>query len=220
MTSNYSFGILWPLYYLSFHWWLLITPLVSCGHCIICPSIDSFVSCGHCIICPSLMTSVLPFTSNYSFGILWPLYYLSFHWWLLITPLVSCGHCIICPSIDDFWLLLWYLVAIVLSVLPLMTSDYSFGILWPLYYLSFHWWLLITPLVSCGHCIICPSIDDFWLLLWYLVAIVLSVLPLMTSNYSFGILWPLYYLSFHWWLLITPLVSCGHCIICPSIDDF
>jgi hypothetical protein len=29
-------------------------------------------------------------------------------------------------------------VAIVLPVLPLMTSDYSFGILWPLYYLSFY----------------------------------------------------------------------------------
>jgi hypothetical protein len=56
-------------------------------------------------------------------------------------------------------------VAIVLSVLPRFTiSDYPFGILWPLYCLSFL---------------------DF----------VLSVIPrFTTSDYPFGILWPLYFL--------------------------
>ena len=91
---------------------------------------------------------------------------------------------------------------------------------WPLYCLSFfHLQLLTTPLVSCGHCIVCPSsIYSFWLLLWYLVAIVLSVLlPFTASDYSFGILRPLYCLSFfHLQLLTTPLVSCGHCIVCLS----
>jgi hypothetical protein len=77
----------------------------------------------------------------------------------------------------------------------------------------------IPPLVSCGHCVVCPSsIYDLWLSFWYLVAIVLSFRPrFTTSDYPFGILWPLYCLSFlDLWLLITPLVSCGHCIVCHS----
>jgi hypothetical protein len=71
----------------------------------------------------------------------------------------------------SFRLPLWYLVAIVLSVILRFTaSDYHFGILWPLYCLSFYdLRLLITSLVSCGHCIACPStIYGFWLPLWYL----------------------------------------------------
>ena len=39
-------------------------------------------------------------------------------------------------------------MAIVLSVLRFIASDY-------------------LPLVSCGHCIVCPSIYSFWLSLWY-----------------------------------------------------
>jgi hypothetical protein len=141
------------------------------------------------------MAIILLFTtSDYHFGILWPLYYLTFYLRLLITTLVSCDHCIICPSIYGFWLPLWYLVTIVLSDLLFTACDYHFGILWPLYYLSYlH--LLITTLVSCGHCIICPSIYGFWLPLWFLVAILLSVLLFTASDYHFGIFWPLYYLS-------------------------
>ena len=55
--------------------------------------------------------------------------------------------------------------------------------------------ILITSLVSCGHCVVCSSsIYGFWLPLWYLVAIVLSVLlrytdsdylPLVSSNSSY-----------------------------------
>jgi hypothetical protein len=84
-----------------------------------------------------------------------------------------------------------YLVAIVLSVLLwYAASDYPSGILWPLYCLFFFdIRLLITPLVSCGHCIVCSSlIYGFWLHLWYLVAIVLSVLLWYTdSDYTFCI---------------------------------
>ena len=91
---------------------------------------------------------------------------------------------------------------------------------WPLYCLSFlDLRLLITTLVSCGHCIVCPSSTfGFWLPLWYLLAIVLSILPrLTTSDYPFGILWPLHFLSFlDLRLLITTLVSFGHCIVYPS----
>jgi hypothetical protein len=162
---------------------------------IVCSSIFCFwLSLWYLV---ATVLSVLLFTaSEYPFCILWPLYCLSFYLRLLITPLVSCGHCIVCPSIYGFWLPLWYIVAIVLSVLLFTASAYHFGILLPLYCLSFYLRLLITTLVSCGHCIVCPSIYDFWLPLWYLVATVLSVLLFTASDYPFGILWPLYCLSF------------------------
>jgi hypothetical protein len=53
--------------------------------------------------------------------------------------LVSFGHCVVCSSsIYGFWLSLWYLLAIVLSVLLRYTdSDYPFGILWTLCCLFF-----------------------------------------------------------------------------------
>jgi hypothetical protein len=161
--------------------------------------------------------------SDYPSGILWPLCCLFFFdLWILITPLVSCGHCVVCSSsIYGFWLPLWYLVAIVLSVLlRLMDSDYPSGILWPLCCLFFlDLRILITPLVSCGHCVVCSSSTyGFWLPLWYLVAIVLSVLLRFTdSDYPSGILWPLCCLFFlDLRILITPLVSCGHCVVCSS----
>jgi hypothetical protein len=53
---------------------------------------------------------------------------------ILITPFVSFDHCVVCSSlIYRFWLPLWYLLTIVLSVLLRYTdSDYPFGIFWPL----------------------------------------------------------------------------------------
>ena len=159
-----------------------------------------------------MVLSVLWFTaSDYLFSIFWPWYCLSFFdLRLLITSLVSFDHGIVCPSlIYSFWLPLWYLLTIVLSTLPWCTaSDYLFGILWSLYCLPFlDLQLLITPLVSCGHCIVYPSLIYFWLPLWYLVAIALSTLPWFTSDYPFGIFWPLCCLPFLDLLLITPLVS-------------
>ena len=164
---------------------------------------------GHCVVCPSLIYSfwlplwylltivlyvLLWFTaSDYTFGIFWPLCCISFFdWQLLITSLVSFSHCVVCPSlIYSFWLPLWYLLAIVLYVLLWFTaSDYPFGIFWPLCCMSFFdLQLLITPLVSFGHCVVCPSlIYSFWLPLWYLLAIVLYVLLRFTaSDYPFGI---------------------------------
>jgi hypothetical protein len=131
----------------------------------------------------------------------WPLYCLSFHLRLVITTLVSFDHCIVCPSIYGLWLPLWYLLTIVvlsvlqltacdyhwylltivLSVLPFTACDYHIGICWPLHCLSFHLRLVITTLVSFDHCIVCPSIYGLWLPLWYLLTIVLSVLP-FTEN--------------------------------------
>ena len=228
MDSDYPIGIFWPLYRLSnFDLRLLITPLVSFGHCIVCPtSIYGFWLPIWYIL--AIVSSVLLrfMASDYPFGICWPLYRLSVDLRLLITPLVSFGHCIVCPtSIYGFWLPLWYLLSIVASVLlRFTTSDYPFGIFWPLYRLSyFDLWLLTTPLVSVGHCIVCPtSIYGFWLPLWYhLVNVSSLLLRFTTSNNPFGIFWSLYRLSFDLRLLITPLVSFGHRIVCPTlIYDF
>jgi hypothetical protein len=101
-----------------------------------------------------------------------------------------------------------------------MDSDYHFCIFWPLCrQLFFDIQILITLLVSFGHCVICfSSIYRLWLPLWYLVAIVSLVLLRYTdSDYPFGILWPLCrLLFFDLQILITPLVSCGHCVVCSS----
>jgi hypothetical protein len=73
-------------------------------------------------------------------------------------------------------------------------SDYPFGIFWPLCcQFFFDIQILITTLVSFGHCVVSSSsIYRFWLPLWYLLAIVLSVLLRYTdSDYPFGIFWPL-----------------------------
>ena len=218
-SSDYPFGIFWPLYCLSFDLRLLITPLVSFDHCIVCPSIYGFWLPLWYLLTNVL--SVLLFTSSdYPFGIFWPFYCLSFDLRLQITPLVSFDHCIVCPSIYGFWLPLWYLLTIVLSVLRFTASDYPFGIFLPLYCLSFDLRLQITPLVSFDHCIVCPSIYGFWLPLWYLFTIVFSVLLFTASDYPFGIFCPLYCLSFYLRLQITPLVSFDHCIVCPSIYGF
>ena len=126
-------------------------------------------------------------------------------------------HYIVCLSlIYGFWLPLWYLLTIVLSVLWFTASDYPFGIFTLLtIVLSVLLWftasdypfgildlrLLITLLVSFDHCVVCPSlIYGFWLPLWYL--------RFTASDYPFGIFWPLCCLSFSdFRLLITPLVS-------------
>jgi hypothetical protein len=117
------------------------------------------------------------------------LYCLIFHLHLLITPLVSFDHCIVSPSIYSFWLQLWYLLVIVLSLLPFTSSDYLLVIFWSLYCLSFHIHLLIIALLSFGQCIVSPSIYSFWLPLCFLLVIVLSLLPFTASGYSFGIFW-------------------------------
>jgi hypothetical protein len=118
---------------------------------------------------------------------------------------LSCSHCVVCPSsFCGFWLPPWYLVVIVLSVLRFTASDYLLGILWSLCYLSFELRLLITPLVSFSHCVVCPSsFCGFWLPPWYLVVIMLSVLRFTASDYLLGIL--------DLRLLITSLVSSIYC---------
>jgi hypothetical protein len=207
MASDYSFGIFWSLYcpyvvYLR----LLITRLVY---------LDVVLSVLR------LFTA-----SDYFFVIFCPLYCPYFVYLrLLITPLVYFGHCIVrTSSIYGFWLLLWYILGIILSVRRLFTaSDYSIGIFWSLYCAYFVYLrLLITSLVYFGHCIVrTSSIYGFWLLLWYILVIVLSVLRLFTaSDYFIGIFCPFYWsyigqftaydYSFGiFWLLYCPYFICG-----------
>ena len=200
---------------------LLITPLVYFSLCIVrTPSIYGFWLLLWYILVIVLSVFRLFTTYDYSFGIFWSLYcsyvvYLR----LMITPLVYFSHCIVrTSSIYGFWLPLWYILVFVLSVLRLFTaSDYSFGIFWSLYCPYFVYLrLMITPLVYFGHCIVrISSIYDLWLLLWYMLVIVFSVLRLFTTyDYFFDIFWSLYcqycvYLR----LLITSLIYFGHCIV-------
>jgi hypothetical protein len=96
-------------------------------------------------------------------------------------------------------------------------SDYTFGIFWTLCCLFFFdIQILITPLVSFGHYVVCSSlIYRFWLHLWYLLDIMLSVLLWYTdSDYTFGIfctLCCLFFFDLH--ILITPSVSFGLCVV-------
>jgi hypothetical protein len=176
---DYSFGIFWWLY------------------CRISSIYDLWLLLWYILV---ILLSVrrLFTTYDYFLGIFWSFYcpyvvYLR----LLITPLVYFGHCIVrTSSIYDLWLLLWYILVIVLFVRRLITTyDYSFDLFWSLYcsyvvYLR----LLITSLVYFGHCIVrTSSIYGFWLLLWYILVIVLSVRRLFTTyDYSFDIFWSLY----------------------------
>ena len=223
--SDYPFGIFWPLYCLFFvDLLILIAPLLSFGHCIVCSSSIYWFWLPLWYLLAIVLSVLRRFTdSDYPFGIFWPLYCLFFVDLLIrIAPLVSFGHCIVCSSsIYWFWLPLWYIFAIVFSVLRRFTdSDYPFGFFWPLNCLFFvDLLILIAPLLSFYHCIVCSSsIYWFGLPLWYLLAIVLSVFRRFTdSDYPFSIFWPLYFLFFvDLLILITPLVSFGHCIVCSS----
>ena len=137
-------------------------------------------------------------TSDYLFGTfsLIPLYFLSLDLRFLITSLVL------------------FFNSIVLSVPRFTASDYLFGTfsLIPLYFLSLYWRLLITSLVLflSYHSIVCPSIDGFWLPLWYFFfnTIVLSVPWFTASDYLFDpfSLISLYCLSLDLRLLISSLV--------------
>jgi flagellar basal body-associated protein FliL len=141
---------------------------------------------------------------------------------ILITPLVFFVHCVVCSSsIYGFWLPLWYLLSIVLSVRTDNTMDKRYQRGNQNLYIedeqTTQWTkdtkrviILITLLVSFVHCVFCSSsIYGFWLPLWYLLSIVLSVrLRYTDSDYPFGIFCPLCCLFvFDIRILITPLVS-------------
>ena len=135
--SDYTLGIFWPLCCLFFYViQILITRLISFGHCAVCSSII-YRLCLHPWYLLTTVLSVLLWypDSDYLLGIFWPLCCLFFYdIQILITPLVSFSHCVVCSSmIYRFWLHPWYLLAIVLSFLLWYTdSNYTLGIFWPL----------------------------------------------------------------------------------------
>jgi hypothetical protein len=140
---------LWPLCCLSYYdLQILITPLVSFGHCVVCHSTIYRFWLPLWYLLSIVLSVILRSTdSDYPFGSFCPLCCLSFYdLQILITPLVSFVHCVVCHSkIYRFWLPLWYLVSIVLSVILRSTdSDYPFGIfkliLWYLF-TAFRTWL-------------------------------------------------------------------------------
>jgi hypothetical protein len=211
-SLSFSYFLFFPFYCVSLYLRLLVTPLVSFGHCIVCSSLNYCFWLPLWYLLAIVLYVLLWFTaSGHQFGIICLLDCLSFAFRLFVTPLVSFDHCIVCSSLPyGFWLSHWYLLTIVLSVLLCLTaSDYLFGIFWPLYCMFFFALrLLIISLVSFGHCIVCSSLlYGFWLSHWYLLTIVLSVLLCLTaSGYLFDIFWPLYCLSFfEIGLLVTPL---------------
>jgi uncharacterized MnhB-related membrane protein len=155
----------------------------------------------------------------------------------------SFGHCIVCPLIYGFWFHLWYLQAVLWSVVVMCVLSSLYSIiternrtgfnnliagwnmshimgnlyfLWPLniiikqsvmnygydlphqlisvfwgkvlLYCEFTvWWFVhVSHCFSVGHCIVCPLIYGFWFHLWYLQAVLWSVVVMcvLSSLYS------------------------------------
>jgi hypothetical protein len=158
------------------------------------------VSFGHCIVCHSSFYSYiwLPF------GIFWPLYCLSFFG--LRPLLIILWYCLaivlsVIRRITAALITLWYLLAIVLSVILRFTATSDYPLVSCGHCIVCHSSVYASdyPLVSFGHCIVCYTsvYGCFWLpfgivcplhclsffclrilliILWYLFAIVLSVI--------------------------------------------
>jgi hypothetical protein len=96
---------------------------------------------------------------------------------IMFTFLVSFGHCVVCSSsLNGLWLPLWYLLAIVLSVLVRYTDyDYLFGIFWPLCCLFF---FAIRILIT-----------SLWYLQTLLDIILLNLFILIDLTCTFAVIW-------------------------------
>ena len=203
---------------------ILMAPLVSFGHCVVCSSSLYGFLLPRWYLFAIVLSVLLPYTDSYCpVGIFWPLCCLFFFFIrILIAPLVSFDHCVVCSSsLYRFLWPRWYLLAIVLSVLLPYTDSYCpVGIVLPLCCLFFFLiQILIAPLVSFDHCVVCSSsLYRFLWPRWYRFAIVLSVLLPYTDSYCpVGIFWPLCCLFFFFiQILIAPLVSFDHCVVCSS----
>jgi hypothetical protein len=136
MPSDCPIGIFWPLYRLSyFDLCLLITPLESFGHCMVCPTLIYAFWLPLDSMPKKWQTDNQKAQIEVGQTIQWPQDTKGVtrrHQSLLIIPLVSFANCIVCPTlIYAFWLPHWYLLAIVSSVLlRFMPSDYPFRIIW------------------------------------------------------------------------------------------
>ena len=262
--SDCPFGIFWSLCCLIYRLWLSLWYLLVIVLSDIQILISPLVSFGHCVVWYT--------DSDFPFGIFWPLWCLLYRFWLPFAFSWS-----LCCLIYKFWFPLWYLLAIVLFVIQILIT------LWFLLVIEFFdIQILIAPLVSFGHCVVwytdseytfsmfrslCFLIYRFWLLLWYLLVIVLSDIwilntPLVSfghcvvwytdSDFPSGIFWSLCCLIYRFWfplwyllaivlsviqilitlwfllvivlsdiqILISPLVSFGHCVVCYTDSDY
>jgi hypothetical protein len=130
----FPLGIFWPLCCLFFYdIQILITPLVSFGHCVVCSS----------MIYRFWLESVYHRRSDNTMAKEYQggnqnLYIIeeqTTQWPKDTKGVIRISvHCVVCSSmIYRFWLSPWNLLAIVLSVLLWYTdSDYLLGSLWPL----------------------------------------------------------------------------------------
>ena len=135
---------------------------------------------------------------------------------LSITPLSSMEKTQYCESTFIRWhQCSWFLL---ITLIPgFLNSSFLLITLIPEFLNS---WFLLIALIP-GFLNSWLQTLQVWLSLWYLLAIVLSVLLFTDSDYPFGIFWPLYCLFFFYLrILIIPLVSFGHCVVCSSIYGF
>ena len=178
-------------------------PLVSFGHDVVCTSSIDGLPLWHLLV---MMLSVLFRLTAYSFGIFWSwccLYFNRLKYRLLVI-------------MTDWRHTLWYVLVMMWSVLVRLTKRYPFGPKFWSWCCLYFFDCRLTPLVSFGHDVFCTC-SIAGLPLWYLLVMMLSVVPPLTA-YSFGICWSWCCLYFFDWQL-TPLVSFGHDVVCTSSID-
>ena len=241
------FQSLYCLYFFNLQ--LLVAPLLTFSHCIVCPSlvyvfslplqyllvIVLFVLIQLTVVVALLYLLIIVlfvlfwFTAfDCSLGNIQSLYCLFFFALRLhVAPSIYFSYCIVCPSLlYSFSLPLQYPLIIVLFVLLQFTASRClFCIFYSLYCLSFFGLrFLVSSFVFFSHCIVCPSfVYGFLLPLQYFSVIVLLVILLFTaSRCLFSIFYSLYCLSFFGLrFLVASFVSFSHCIVCPSfVYDF
>ena len=180
--SDCPFAIFWslccPIYGFWLPLWFVLVIVLSDIQILISP----LVSFGHCVVWYT--------DSDYPFGIFWSLCCLIYGFWLplcyflvivlsdiriLIAPLLSFGHCVVWYTDSDF-----PLVSFGHCVVRYTDSNCPFAIFWSLCCLIYRFWL---PL--CMFWSLCCLINRFWLPLWYLLVIVLSDIQILIAPLLF-----------------------------------
>ena len=142
-------------------------------------------------------------------------------------PKVSFCHCVVCSSFriprDSDHSFGIFLSLCCLFFFDTRDSDYSFGIFLSLCCLFFFdLGILITPLVSFCHCVVCSSLtrdSDHSFGIFLTKSCPKEFFFARDSDHSFGIFLSLCCLtkrSSLLGILITPLVSFCHCVVCSS----
>jgi hypothetical protein len=121
---------------------------------------------------------------------------------ILIAPLVSFVHCVVCSSsIYGFWLPLWYLLSIVLSVLLRYTdSDYFFfGIFKLLFYYRRY-----NCLLRLFAEVVLLVFNVYFSVSWYFLCFSSFCVVLLVFNVYFSLSW--YFLCFSSFCAVCQIV--------------